>query len=266
MRGLYRGLASPLLGGALETAVNYAVYRAVRRHLSGLSGDSAAPGGDEPPPLFGATVDALLAGGVAGVALSAVLGPTELVKCRVQAGGDAGVAAAARRIWAQDGARGFARGLGATLAREVPGNAIFFATYEGERTTCCPSACFGIFCACSHAWGSRSVAAPARRAALQRSAPAGAGGAATVLCGGLAGMTYWSVVLPIDTAKTRMQVAAPGSADDTGLLRQLRVVYAQRGLAEGLYAGVRPVMLRAFVANAVQWVAWEAASTRLHAM
>jgi hypothetical protein len=96
--------------------------------------------------------------------------------------------------------------------------------------------------------------------ALQRAAPEG--GASTVLCGGVAGMVYWAAVLPIDTAKTRMQVATPGGADDGGLLAQLRAVLAQRGVA-GLYAGARPVMLRAFVANAVQWAAWEAASTRL---
>ena len=85
-----------------------------------------------------------------------------------------------------------------------------------------------------------------------------------MLCGGLAGMVYWAVVLPVDTAKTRMQVATPGGPEDGGLLAQLRAVYAQRGMREGLYAGARPVMLRAFVANAVQWAAGEAAVTRLH--
>ncbi len=255
MRALYRGVASPLVGGALETAVNYSVYHAARRRLS-------ADGAEGVPGRLGQTGDALVAGAVAGVALSAVLGPTELVKCRVQAGGDAGVAVAVRRIWSADGPRGFTRGLGATLAREMPGNAIFFATYEG---------------ACAYTLAnSLAVQRPAQQhltahdcpacAALQRAAPGGGGGASTVLCGGLAGMTYWAVVLPIDTAKTRMQVASRGGVDDTGLLAQLRAVYAQRGVAQGLYAGARPVMLRAFVANAVQWAAWESASTRLHAL
>ena len=85
-----------------------------------------------------------------------------------------------------------------------------------------------------------------------------------VMCGGLAGMVYWAVVLPIDTAKTRLQVATPCRVQDMGLLGHMRDVYAQRGFRRGLYAGAGPVMLRAFVANAVQWAAWEAATKRLH--
>jgi hypothetical protein len=136
VRGLYRGVASPLVGGALETAVNYSVYHAARRRLAG--GDAHAHGAAAPPPRFGETVDALLSGAAAGVALRLVLGPTELVKCRVQAGGDTGVAVAVRRIWTAEGASGFTRGLGATVARELPGNAIFFASYEGAlpRSAC----------------------------------------------------------------------------------------------------------------------------------
>ena len=125
IRGLYRGVASPLVGGALETAVNYSVYNAARRQLGG------GGGGGRPAPRYTETLDSLAAGAVAGVALSGVLGPAELVKCRVQAGGDAGVAAAVTRIYRDHGLGGFTRGMGATLAREVPGNAIFFASYEG---------------------------------------------------------------------------------------------------------------------------------------
>lgn len=118
-------MASPLVGGALETAVNYSVYNAARRRLADSSGAT------RPSPRFGETGDSLAAGAVAGVALSVVLGPAELVKCRVQAGGDAGVAAALTRIFRDHGMAGFTRGMGATLVREVPGNAIFFASYEG---------------------------------------------------------------------------------------------------------------------------------------
>ncbi len=67
MRGLYRGLASPLVGGALETAVNYSVYNAARRALS-------AP--HQGAPRVGVTADSLAAGALAGAAISVVLGPT----------------------------------------------------------------------------------------------------------------------------------------------------------------------------------------------
>ena len=115
-KGLYRGLAAPLLGGSLETSVNYTVYHACRRLL---------------PPDLSPPAAACAAGGAAGVALSVVLSPLELVKCRVQAGVDASVTDAVRRVWRQGGPTGFSRGFGAMLARELPGNALFFASYEG---------------------------------------------------------------------------------------------------------------------------------------
>ena len=122
-KGLYRGLLAPLLGGSLETSVNYTVYHACRRLL---------------PPDLGAPAAACVAGGAAGVALSVVLSPLELVKCRVQAGVDASVTDAVRRVWLQGGPSGFTRGFGATLARELPGNALFFASYEGACAVLVP--------------------------------------------------------------------------------------------------------------------------------
>ena len=86
-----------------------------------------------------------------------------------------------------------------------------------------------------------------------------------VLCGGLAGMIYWAAVLPVDTAKTRLQCATPCGVSDLGVFGHMRDVYEKRGFRHGLYAGAGPVMLRAFVANAVQWAAWEAAIARLYA-
>jgi len=211
LRGLYRGLPAPLVGGALETSVNYTVYGAVRRKL---------------PAEAGEVQSALAAGAVAGVFLSAVLSPLELLKCRVQTGVDARVRDAAARVWREDGARGFARGFGATLAREIPGNALFFASYE----------------------------------ALQRSASASGAGASSLtapLCGGLAGVAYWALVLPVDSAKTRMQVLSSADAGaGEGLVTTLRREYAAKGVFNGWYAGARPVMVRAFVANAAQWMAW----------
>ena len=252
--------------------MNYSVYNAARRALAEAPPQLAGATGR-----FGLTGDALASGALAGAALSAVLGPTELVKCRVQMQVDPSVTAAVSRIWRTRGAAGFARGLGATLAREVPGNAIFFAAYEGA----CPDAprCLtlrGVLClrallpATRFSHGLARVR-PNPLAALQRASPDGGGGASSALCGGLAGMIYWAVVLPIDTAKTRLQVALPRgcggtAAGDMGLLGHLRAVHAERGIASGWYAGVGPVMLRGFVANAVQWLAWEQLSKRLHAV
>jgi solute carrier family 25 carnitine/acylcarnitine transporter 20/29 len=117
VRGFFRGLSSPLIGGAAETGINYLVYSRVlgickpqqqqqqqpsllpavvqqmrsleqqqqqqqllqqqhRQHSSSSSSEQHLP------PLQAVPV----AGAIAGVALSVILAPTELIKCRMQVG------------------------------------------------------------------------------------------------------------------------------------------------------------------------------------
>lgn len=72
----------------------------------------------------------------------------------------------------------------------------------------------------------------------------------------------WGTVLPLDVAKTRIQTAQPGSAWDTGVLKQLRMLW-QEGGRRSLWAGLSPTLVRAFPANACQWLAWEVAMRQL---
>jgi len=69
-------------------------------------------------------------------------------------------------------------------------------------------------------------------------------------------------VLPLDVAKTRRQTAGPGSLYDVGMARNLQLLHREGG-RRALYAGLTPTLLRAFPANACQWLAWEAA---IHAL
>jgi len=68
--------------------------------------------------------------------------------------------------------------------------------------------------------------------------------------------------LPLDVAKTRRQTAGPGSLYDVGMARNLQLLHREGG-RRALYAGLTPTLLRAFPANACQWLAWEAA---IHAL
>lgn len=65
-------------------------------------------------------------------------------------------------------------------------------------------------------------------------------------------------VFPLDAAKTRIQTAQPGSQADVGIVAQLQQMWGQGG-GRGVYRGLTPTLLRAFPANACQWLAWEAA-------
>lgn len=227
MRGFYRGLTPPLIGGALETGVNYLVYSRLLAHLQGA----------KPQPELR---DVPVAAAAAGVALSVILGPTELIKCRLQMAGlkYTHPMQCLRDTIAKEGYRGLTRGLGATMAREIPGNAVFFSVYEALRRTL--------------------PGRPRRDQEHISLLEVVEDATSAVVCGGIAGTTMWAAVLPLDVAKTRIQTAQPGSAWDVGILRHLHMLTKEGGV-RALWAGFSPTVVRAFPANACQWVTWELA-------
>ena len=119
VRGVFHGLSSPLVGGALETGVNYAVFAKTMDALRDVPGPLAVPA----------------SAATAGFFLSFLVSPAELIKCRMQLGAmDAshsytGPLDCARQVVRSEGWAGLWRGLGATMLREMPGNAIYFGTY-----------------------------------------------------------------------------------------------------------------------------------------
>ena len=104
--------------------------------------------------------------------------------------------------------------------------------------------------------GGPSAASPPAAMAAARAARASGDDASGF--GGVAGSAFWLAILPIDLAKTRYQIASPGAADDVGVWRLLARETSRTG-ARGLWAGLGPVLARAFPANAVQFLAWEGA-------
>ena len=67
----------------------------------------------------------------------------------------------------------------------------------------------------------------------------------------------WACVLPVDVAKTRIQLLRPG-APRASLLPTLAAL-AREGSARSLWAGLAPTLARAVPANAAQWLAFEVA-------
>jgi hypothetical protein len=66
----------------------------------------------------------------------------------------------------------------------------------------------------------------------------------------------WTAVLPLDVAKSRIQVASPGTPWDVGVPAHLRQLWAEGG-RRALWAGLAPTLARAFPANAAQWLCYE---------
>jgi solute carrier family 25 carnitine/acylcarnitine transporter 20/29 len=105
------------------------------------------------------------------------------------------------------------RGSIATLARDGPGSAVYFATYEVVKKALTPAS------------GELSLSA-------------------VIIAGGLAGTSMWTLVFPIDTIKSQLQ---SGDRDVT-LAKVLRTTYARGGI-KAFFPGLAPALLRSFPAN-----------------
>mmetsp|Transcript_14356 Transcript_14356/g.43357 ORF Transcript_14356/g.43357 Transcript_14356/m.43357 type:complete len:303 (-) Transcript_14356:2366-3274(-) len=237
---LYRGLSVPLIAGAVETGINYAVYTQCLPLIEGRAGATARDS---------SLLSVAAAAAVAGVALSPILSPAELVKCRLQMGASArprgggmfnGPGECIRHLLRTEGPRGLTRGLSGTLARETFGNALFFTVYETLRRQIPGRA------------PQEDAGSPQPISVLAILTDS----AAVIAAGGFSGMCMWAAVLPIDVAKSRMQIAQPGTKHDRSLAANLRMLYRERGL-RGCYPGLSPVLLRSFPANAAQWLVYE---------
>jgi len=282
VRGLYAGVAAPLIGASLETGANYACFHLIRE---GVALD-AAGGRDGFASRLGASA---VSGAIAGAAMCAFLTPFELVKCRAQVGQGGGRAVAvAREIVAQGGVSGLFRGFTHTMMREVPAGAVYFASYEALQTMFprarrsedvtraafeeqnASGARFRARFVSSRLFSRRLFSRPPRveRTLTARAFTHRAGlfleALAAASCGGAAGVVTWLAVLPLDNAKTIYQCERPGGPRDLPPLALIRRLITERGF-RGLYRGASPVIARAFPANAAQWLAWEFSSRALWA-
>ena len=234
-RALWRGF-SPALGSAMiENVVLFTAFGALKRLV--------APSAAEEADL--SLAQHALIGGVSGCFSATAICPAELLKCRLQAeaaaaasastsasalapvrsvsgvaGGSSRLAAlaCARTVWRNGGARGFFAGLAPLLARDIPFNTLFFGSFRLYSR------------------------------ALREPLPGVAG---TLLAGGLAGSTAWTVVYPADVVKSRMQsdIGGVGGGGVRGAARVLAGILRQGGLPL-LYRGWSAAVLRAFPANA----------------
>ncbi|RKP38249.1 mitochondrial carrier domain-containing protein, partial [Dimargaris cristalligena] len=288
MRGLYRGVASPVLGAMLENSVLFYTYGWFKGQLtpsptptsaSPLSSSVVGEGGDiqledQDTPMR----RVILAGALAGVCAAGVLTPIELVKCRVQvqtigSGGvvgsahsmmtssgprvtttttiPKGSAAMAWDIFAQSGIRGFFRGFTPTLIREAGGGAAWFGAYEIITR-------YFLRRKAEH-----YLQHNLRDLTLPELIVAGAG----------AGVAYNIVLYPVDVIKSQIQTAAEFTTDRRPVPAALgggaaglspsrvsmwqigRTLY-QGGGVRALYRGCGITLLRAAPSNAVLFVTY----------
>ncbi|CCC06767.1 hypothetical protein SMACR_00798 [Sordaria macrospora] len=232
-RGLYAGVSAPLVGVTPMFAVSFWGYDLGKQIVRATS--TVAPDGN----LSIAQISA--AGFFSAIPMTAITAPFERVKVILQVQGQQKLAPGekpkysggmdvVRQLYKEGGVRSVFRGSVATLARDGPGSAAYFAAYEYIKKALTPKDPVT-----GEASGKLSL------------------GAITVAGAG-AGVAMWIPVFPIDTVKSRLQTAE-GNVTIGGVVKQLY----RAGGYKAFFPGFAPALARAVPANAATFLGVELA-------
>lgn len=218
---MYKGMAAPLAGVTPMYAMCFLGYGVGKNVF-------CDPDAFDPNNLKLGQIAA--AGATSAVFTTPILAPGERLKCvmQTQQGQFKGNADVVKHLYKEGGIRSLTRGLFATCARDSVASAFYFSTYE------------------------------VLKGRFTREGESSPGVAGTLAAGGFAGIANWMACMPIDTLKSRYQVAPHGKYSGTvlGSRSVLKELLREQGVA-ALYRGFIPVMARAFPANAACFFGYE---------
>ncbi|KAJ1550361.1 carnitine transporter [Cladochytrium tenue] len=227
--GLYRGMMSPLIGVTPMFALSFWSYDVGQRLVY-----AATPKRTSKDLTM---LEYALAGGFSAIPTTIVTTPMERVKVVLQTQGTDGTARkyngmldAGRAMYREGGLGSLYRGTVATLARDVPGSAAYFVAYE---------------------WVYRWLKGDGDSVSV----------GAAVFAGGMAGVAMWSIAIPPDVVKSRIQAAPAGTYK--GFMDCATRMVAQEG-PQSLFKGLGPALLRAFPANAAAFAGRAIALEGMH--
>lgn len=181
------------------------------------------------------------AGFFSAIPMTAITAPFERVKIQLQLQGQkvlapgekpkySGGVDVVRQLYKEGGVRSVFRGSAATLARDGPGSAAYFAAYEYIKRKLTPV--------------DIHTGKPSGELSLTAITTAGAA----------AGVAMWIPVFPIDTVKSRLQ-SAEGNVTVSGVVKGL---YRAGGF-KAFFPGFAPAIARAVPANAATFLGVELA-------
>lgn len=235
LRGLYRGVAAPLVGVTPMFAISFWGYDLGQRIVK--AADSSFVEGSK------LSISQIAAAGfISALPTTAVAAPFERIKVILQLQGQetskpaatAGASAAAPKkqftgaidvalhLYKTGGLKSVFKGSVATFARDGPGSALYFATYEYLKRELTPA-------------GSDKMSL-----------------GAISFAGGMAGIAMWVPVFPIDTIKSNLQ----SGKNTGGLIAVTKDIYRSGGL-KAFFPGIGPALARSFPANAATFVGVE---------
>eukprot|EP00286_Rhodomonas_abbreviata_P015186 CAMPEP_0181319476 /NCGR_PEP_ID=MMETSP1101-20121128/17595_1 /TAXON_ID=46948 /ORGANISM="Rhodomonas abbreviata, Strain Caron Lab Isolate" /LENGTH=300 /DNA_ID=CAMNT_0023427085 /DNA_START=72 /DNA_END=974 /DNA_ORIENTATION=- len=226
-KGLYKGMAAPVAGVAPMYALCFLGYGYGKKMFC-----------DDDAFEKLKLTQIGMAGATSALFTTPILGPGERLKCVLQTMESPsykgpkynGYKELVSGLYAEGGARSLVRGSGITCLRDGVASFFYFSTYELLKKTWTPEGAKdpGVF------W--------------------------TFMAGGFAGMANWAAMMPIDTVKSKLQVAPEGKY--SGVMAVAKDIMAKDGV-RGYYKGLAPVMVRAFPANAACFLGYEMAAKAL---
>ncbi|KAM0285955.1 hypothetical protein ACHAQH_001142 [Verticillium albo-atrum] len=232
-RGLYAGVSAPLVGVTPMFAVSFWAYDLGKDIVRSIYPEHPA----SQPLTIGQTA---AAGFFSAIPMTAITAPFERIKVILQVQSQKlqpgqpprykGPYDVVRQLYAEGGLRSVFRGSTATLARDGPGSAAYFAAYEYIKRRLTPKDPIT-------GESTGKISLPAITAA-----------------GAAAGIAMWIPVFPVDTVKSRLQTAE-GHVTIGGVVRG---VYASGGL-KAFFPGFGPALARAVPANAATFLGVELA-------
>jgi len=231
-RGLYAGVSAPLLGVTPMFAVSFWGYDVGKNLVKTYSTV-------KDNQLSIAQVSA--AGFFSAIPMTLITAPFERVKVLLQIQGQkqlapgekpkySGGVDVVRQCYKEGGIRSVFRGSFATLARDGPGSAAYFATYEYIKRKLTPL--------------DPLTGKPSGNLSLM----------AITCAGAAAGVAMWIPVFPIDTVKSRLQTM-DGKPTVGGVIKGLY----RAGGYKAFFPGFGPALARAVPANAATFLGVELA-------
>jgi len=226
VRGLYAGTVPSLAANVAENSILFAAYGLCQKAVAGATNIEVSK-----LSTFANGVSGFLAAFWSSLALC----PTELIKCRLQAMRESnmekgleppriGPFGLTRQILNSEGIGGLFHGLRPTFMREMPGYFCFFFAYEFTR----------------------------EMFVKEGQSKDDIGALGTIVSGGVAGTTLWTIIFPADVIKSRQQVSGVSEP----LFRSgLNIARSEGALA--LYNGLTPTLIRTFPATGALFFAYE---------
>lgn len=245
IRGLFRGVSAPLVTVVPVTALSFWGYDVGQQliHMyqrSSICEDQNDERSDRPTTTATtlSTVEIGIAGAIAAIPTTFIIAPTERIKCLLQVQQTkkkqySGSVDCTKQVLKEGGLRSLYKGTIMTLIRGVPGSMAYFSMYEYSKREI-------MICQNNNINMNPTSSSDEQKLSL----------VAIITAGGLAGMAYWSVGIPIiaDVLKSRYQTAPPGRYTGYRQVYQTLVNEKPAGYA-GLFKGYKPAIVRAIPAS-----------------